>query len=94
VPYQWDEEKNRLNLAKHGLAFEDAVLVFDDQKGRTAPARQVGGELRFRTIGKVRNTVLFVVHTRRTGLEGEVVIRIISARPASRLERAIYGEVL
>ena len=87
---EWDANKNRANLAKHGLAFEDVVEVFDDPHELTERFR-FEGELRYQTIGRVRGTVLFVAYTIRPGSLDKSSVRIISARVASREERARYG---
>jgi uncharacterized DUF497 family protein len=89
VEFEWDENKNAINLAKHGVAFEDAIEVFDDPDELTEQS-EFGEEVRFETIGRVRETVFFVVHTRRYRGDGEPSTRIISARAASRGERARY----
>ena len=89
---EWDEKKNRANHAKHGVSFETAALVFDDPLHLSRRDREEGGEERWRTIGCVAEIVVLVVaHTYREE-GGDEVIRIISARKASRSERRIYEE--
>ncbi len=90
MEFEWDDSKNQSNRRKHGIAFEDAIEVFDDLAELTLPARTVAGETRWQTIGLVRNTVLIVVYTYRTNMLGERIPRVISARQASRTERADY----
>jgi uncharacterized DUF497 family protein len=51
VRVQWDENKNRANIAKHGIDFNSVVPVFDDPLSMTIPDRVVNGEHRYRTIG-------------------------------------------
>ena len=51
--FEWDEEKDRGNLAKHKLSFETARLVFDDPLAVSVPDRVVEGEERWRTLGRV-----------------------------------------
>ena len=83
--FEWDEEKNAANIKKHGIDFEDAIRVFeDDDRIEIYDAAHSGEEDRYNTIGMV-NDVLFVVYTER-----REAIRIISARPATRGERSIY----
>ena len=83
--FEWDEEKNAANIKKHGIDFEDAIRVFeDDDRIEIYNAAHSGEEDRYNTIGMV-NDVLFVVYTER-----REAIRIISARPATRGERSIY----
>lgn len=89
--FEWDENKNRQNLLKHGVGFETATLVFEDPHALTDVDLSSEDE-RWDTLGKVSaSLVLFVVHT---WLEqnGEDVIRIISARAAESHERRIYEE--
>lgn len=90
MDFEWDERKNRLNLRKHGLMFEDAIAVFDDPRELTEPARTIGEEHRRQTIGRAASATILVVHTERRSTDGEPVIRIISARAASRSERKRY----
>jgi len=87
--FEWDEEKNRLNLERHGISFETAVLVFDDPFAVTD--RDVfEKEERWDTLGSVGlGIVLFVVHTWMEK-DGEEMIRIISARAAESRERKTY----
>ena len=89
--FEWDEEKNRLNKAKHRIPFELACEIFDDPFTRTIRDRVVAGEERWQTIGSVNGLLLLVVHTYRLR-GGEDDIRIVSARKANRRERKIYEE--
>lgn len=64
MEFEWDENKNLRNLAKHRIGFEEAIEVFDDLHELTEPANTVGHEERLKTIGKVASlAVLLVVHT-------------------------------
>jgi hypothetical protein len=89
--FEWDEQKNALNLKRHRLRFETATLVFKDPHAvtlRDTPHEQT--EERFLTLGWVGSGVIaFVVHT-SFEIDGEEVIRIISARKATPQERNIY----
>ena len=90
MDFEWDEAKATQNLRKHGVAFADATAVFDDPRHATADAKLVGGEAREKTTGFAdAYALLTVVHVTRM-VAGEVVTRIISARPASRRERRTY----
>lgn len=82
--FEWDPEKAKRNLKKHGVAFEEAVTVFYDPLSATFddPDHSVG-EYRFITIGlSSRDRLVVVAHAER----GES-LRIISARPATANER-------
>lgn len=88
----WDDRKAATNLRKHGIAFEDALAVFDDEFHATWPDPHPDGD-RWCTIGRVRRTLLVVVHTLPDDLEDvDGVGRIISARAATRHERRAYEE--
>lgn len=90
--FEWDEEKNRINLAKHKINFEIARDVFSDPLARFILERVVNGEERWQAIGEVGSRFLVVVvHCYRTR-GGEEIIRIISARAASARERKLYEE--
>ena len=85
---EWDEAKNRVNIRKHGIAFEMAQLIFKSTFFTKLDLRNAYGEDRFISIGKIDDiVVLVVVHTDRNERT-----RIISARPASRKERQAYYE--
>ena len=90
MEFVWDERKNQLNKRKHHVSFETAVLVFDDPYHLTRQDREVEGEPRWQTMGMVNGIqVLLVAHT--VSEDGEV-IRIISARKATRSERSMYAQ--
>lgn len=84
--FEWDEEKNRLNQAKHRISFEEATEVFNGDHVTIEDADPYD-ELREKTFGLVRAVlVVCVAHTDRDG-----VIRIISARKATKSERDLYN---
>lgn len=88
--FEWDEEKNRLNLKRHKIRFETAVLAFDDPHAVTIRDRLHDEEERFITLGKAGgHVILFVVHLSFED-DGEEVIRLVSARKATAYERKIY----
>jgi uncharacterized DUF497 family protein len=90
VEFAWDERKNRINKQKHGVSFGTASLVFDDPYQLTRQDREVEGEPRWQTIGIVNGLhVLLVAHTVS---EDEEVVRILSARKATRRERSMYAQ--
>lgn len=85
MKFQWDEEKNQLNKAKHKISFETAAYVFMDPRCiELYDSKHSGEEDRFIAIGKV-GEVLFVVFTERKDS-----IRLISARLATSTERRLY----
>jgi uncharacterized DUF497 family protein len=92
VWFEWDESKARSNERKHGVRFDDAMLVFADPFALVEQDRIEGGELRWQTLGLVGGVALLLVaHTVRGDAQDEI-IRIISARKASRKERQRYDE--
>jgi len=91
---EWDQAKNEINQTKHGIDFETAQLVFDDPRCVTFVERVTDGEERWHAIGSIENIIiLVVVHTYREEAKDEVV-RIISARPATRRERKLYAQAI
>jgi len=90
VQFEWDESKDRRNIAKHDVGFEEARKVFSDPHVIIRQDRVIEGEERWHAIGYV-NRVLLVVHTTREEGLG-AIIRIISARKATPGERKLYEE--
>ncbi len=85
VNYQWDKEKAKANLLKHGVSFADAVTVFSDDAALTIEDDDPH-EQRFVTIGMdILGRLLVVVYTWR----GRHT-RVISARKATARERRHY----
>jgi len=90
MKFEWDAHKAESNLGKHGVSFEEASTVFQDDFSLTGrdPDHAAAREARFVIYGLSSATRLLVVsHTERGSK-----IRIISARQATRLERKIYEE--
>lgn len=88
--YVWDRRKADANLRKHGVAFEDAIFVFDDPAVVTWQDRLEGYEYRFTSIGLVDGALLLTVAHTWEDDDGIEIIRIISARRAARKERRLY----
>jgi uncharacterized DUF497 family protein len=92
ILFEWDQGKARSNRRKHGITFEDAMQVFDDPFALAAQDRIEGGECRWQTIGMVEGMVIVIVaHTVEEEGQDEI-IRIISARQATRKERIRYDK--
>ena len=88
MQYEWDEEKNRINKAKHCISFQPAVRIFDDPIFRVISTKVVDSEERWKSIGIVDGVMLVLVaHT----WTNDDVIRVISARKASRQEQRDYA---
>jgi uncharacterized protein len=85
VRFVWDPRKAASNLKKHGVSFDEASSAFDDPLGAYYPDRL--HEDRFILIGySGRERLLYVVHAE----VGIAAIRLISARRATRHEKARY----
>lgn len=88
--FEWDDEKNRTNIEKHGISFEQASRIFEGLTLTVIDDRFEYGEVREISIGLIDGIAyLTVAHTNREGS-----IRIISARPARRNERKRYDEAI
>jgi uncharacterized DUF497 family protein len=85
VKIEWDEDKRRINLHKHGLDFRDAQAVLAGVTLLIPDERYEYGESRYISIGVLRSIVVVVVHTIT---EGDV--RIISMRKATRYEAELF----
>jgi len=87
--FEWDYQKAKSNVQKHGIAFDEAVSVFADSLALTfADTDHSETEDRSRTYGMSnKGRLLVVVHTERRNN-----IRIISARKATRYEKTIYKQ--
>lgn len=84
--FEWDEEKAKRNLEKHGIDFADAVTVMNDTMALTMPDPASDEDERFVTLGvDALGRLLVVGYTWR-----EDRIRPISARKATRRERRQY----
>jgi uncharacterized DUF497 family protein len=84
--FEWDENKRRSNVEKHGIDFDDAKDVFGDPAAYTYASPISAEERRTVTVGLVKGVLIAVIST----LRGSVT-RIISARAARRNERQAYG---
>ncbi|MBR6029703.1 MAG: BrnT family toxin [Clostridia bacterium] len=84
---EWDEDKNRRNMEKHGISFQTAALVFaDEERIEYYDRLHSRDEDRYVVLGRI-NGILYVVYTMR----GEFS-RLISARMATAAERRVYYE--
>ncbi len=88
--FAWDASKNQRNQRQHGVSFEEAHTVFYDERAVEFPDPDHSQEeARFLLLGlSHRLRARIVCHCLR---EDDAVIRIISARKATKKERAYYG---
>ena len=93
VAFEWDSAKNISNRHKHGITFEEAQTVFYDQNARILPDPDHSeNEERVILLGlSLKLRIVAVCHCYRSS---ESIIRIISARRASKAERLKYEELL
>ncbi len=84
MKFEWDKDKEKRNIRKHAISFDEAVTVFYDPLSATfADPDHSIGEVRLITVGySSQGRLLVISHTER----GDA-IRIISARPATMSER-------
>jgi len=90
LKFTWDEQKEAANRQKHGVSFDEARTVFFDEHARLiADPDSSDDEDRFILLGYSEQPRLLVVcHCYR---ENDSIIRIISARKATRPEKNAYG---
>ena len=90
IKFEWNEKKNSLNKRKHGLSFAEAQTAFGDENGLLLhdPDHSRQEEDRFILLGLSAKLRLVVVsHTYK---KEDAIIRIISARKATRSEQSQY----
>jgi uncharacterized protein len=92
VRFEWDPKKERENITKHGVSFKEAKVLFTSKVDylEIYDAMHSGVEERFIAIGPIRRGLVLLVFTERS----EDTMRIISARWASKIERALYVEYM
>ena len=87
--YTWDPKKNRQNIARHGIAFEDATRVFEGPTLERVDDRFEYGEVRVYAIGIVNGLEVTVIYTDISTMER----RIISAWRSESHEREAYWKI-
>ena len=93
IKFEWDENKNSINKKKHKISFDEAKTVFYDEDAlMISDSEHSEQEKRFIILGKSsKSNLLVVCHCYR---ESETVIRIISARKATKSEARQYYEFM
>ena len=86
--YTWDRRKNRTNVRLHGIAFEDAISIFDGPVLEKVDDRFDYGETRYYSVGVSKGIEITVISTDGNGS----VRRIISAWRSERHEREAYWQ--
>jgi uncharacterized protein len=92
--FEWDDAKAANNLSKHGVDFFDAMTVLLDPLAMTRfDDEHSDDEQRWISLGRAGNgQVLLVVHTFSNTAPNTALLRLISARPATRRERTQYEQ--
>ena len=88
--FAWNSEKNRVNVRRHGIAFQDAALIFDGPTVEKVDDRFDYGETRIYAIGLVNNLEITVIYTDRANEERH----LISAWRSEPHERRYYWQNL
>jgi uncharacterized protein len=89
--FEWDADKDQANRKKHGVSFELATRVFAEPGYVLWEDRiDEDGEMRWHAIGLADAVLVLVVHVYRSTIDGEEIIRIISARKAREHEGRGY----
>ncbi|HEX4068167.1 MAG TPA: BrnT family toxin [Acidobacteriaceae bacterium] len=92
ILFEWDSGKALSNRRKHGITFDNAVRVFGDPYAISEQDRFENGEMRWQIIGLFEGrSHLAVAYAVRQEWPDEV-IRIISARKATKKERSLYDQ--
>ncbi len=82
MKFEWDEEKNKANIRKHGLDFADAWEIFEAPMLTAPDAREDYGEERWISIGLLRNFVVVITYTEPIPKEREMLFAL---SPCERL---------
>lgn len=88
--FEWNEPKNAANIRKHGIDFNDAIEVFNHPLLAALDERENHGEDRWIAIGWLKRWAAVVVYAERQ----DDVIRIISARRATKREAYKYEQII
>ena len=90
MKFEWDSDKDAANRRKHGLSFGLATAVFNDPYHLSIQDRHEDGEERWQAIGNINGVAVVLVAHTFVENDGKEVIRIISARKATPVERRAY----
>jgi len=85
MEFEYDSKKSQINKAKHGIDFEEAKQLFEDESSLIVPAKEVADEERYALIGRLDGKCYVAIFTFR----GEK-IRLISVRRCRKKEEANY----
>ena len=90
MEFEWDENKERINIRKHGVNFSEAEEAFEDENAIDDydESHSADEEHRFALLGLRAKRFLFVSYTVRRN----IVIRLISARKANQNQERFYND--
>ena len=90
--FTWDKNKEAINIRKHNINFTFAASVFLDNDAfiEYNSVDDYTGEERMDVIGFFGGLIIFIVYVERVTIDGNDIIRIISARKADKKERERY----
>jgi len=93
VLFEWDERKNLVNRKKHGISFQEAKTCFEDDFAEVFPdTEHSASEDRYIFLGisDILKTLVVIYTERDNKNKEQVIIRIISARKATKKEFLYY----
>ncbi len=88
MKFEWDSVKNIANIRKHDIGFNDAVGIFQHPVLSRIDTKEDYGEERWISIGKMQSLTIVIVYVEYIN----DIIRIISARKATKREKKYYEE--
>ena len=93
MKFEWDDDKNKENIKKHGVPFEEAASIFLNKIMEEPDLDHSENEERYKAVGiSVYLRELLVVYCIREKIDDEKITRIISARKANAEERRKFYE--
>ena len=93
IAFTWDDKKAAATIRKHGVRFSEAAAIFLDENVviDINSIDDYTGEERLQAVGMVYGDVMFIVYVERVTVDNDDIIRIISARHATREEERYYA---
>ena len=91
--FTWNDEKAAANFRKHGVDFSEAAAIFLDDRAiiEINSIDKWTGEERLQAIGMVYGDIMYMVYVERITVDNKDIIRIISARDATKEEEKYYA---
>ena len=91
--FTWDDRKAASNLKKHGVRFSEAAAIFLDEyvSVEINSIDEYTGEERLQAVGMVYGDIMYTVYVERVTVDNDDIIRIISARHATKEEERYYA---